>query len=861
MKIATYRDIDRAVWDRLVSESPDAWLTHTSRWIEIEERFFVSANLSFGLFENVELVGIQPLFLSDGVDTAFGERLLHSGIHRHTGLALISDIGAATANAARTVAMKEMLALADLHDVDRVQLNGHNLAPVNRSEGREEIPFWVREHGFHLGLAFGPNGMLPCPGVSTINADQLVDLGATEDELFANLDEGCRRAVRKADKSGLSFEISSEASALGPYIDLARASAARTGEALPALAYYQEIFASFAADGRAHVMFARQDAARVAGLILLTDKNAANFLAGVSLPEALKFRPNDFIHWNAILWAKRTGLSTYRFGPWFPEVPRDWPISKVSHFKTKFGSRSVPIIQGSLFRHPERYVEHLTTSANHLQRIGRAPIVPTAGQAGAPFVAHHLRMFGFPGATNEPNGAAPLVLYRPNSADAAVARSALERGTSVVAVLPGAGFARQFEVTAQSRTIDSPQALQACFAGSKPWKRLRTLHSYMHFKADGATPVVVGPEGEIVWSQRAMGNGASIVLVGTDLASDLMRYRQGDPSTTKNRPTEAKWGFAGERPNYLFEPQLAGEDLTERPADWWCETLADALDRLCRVKRVPMLPNGAPGAIVVTGDDDQAPLARYAQQKEALGSLPVSYFLHPLTKHTRESLDELALGRNVEIGLHPDALDDPSHYAKLFAEQAVWFQGLTGSTARIVRNHGFLNDGYWEHAGSWIDHGVSGSSNLPGFDGSMLNGSLLPAPLLLDGQLTSHWSILTAIGDGIVFVNNWDDTQSAQCIYDLADRIRRSGVPGVIVLNLHPENIEKTRGMHEAARKLVEGGFVAWTLGECLEWFEKRDRTDNFAVQSAQSQAIDPAGKRKTRLAGLLSRLSRAAQR
>jgi hypothetical protein len=139
---------------------------------------------------------------------------------------------------------------------------------------------------------------------------------------------------------------------------------------------------------------------------------------------------------------------------------------------------------------------------------------------------------------------------------------------------------------------------------------------------------------------------------------------------------------------------------------------------------------------------------------------------------------------------------------------------------------------------------VSGSSNLPGFDGQILNGSLLPARLLLEDRLTDHWSVLTAIGDGVVFVNGWNDHQSADCIYKLADRIRESGVPGVIVLNLHPENIEKTRGMHEAAKRIAESGFVAWTLGECLDWFVSRDQnkvpapsaTDFPSVRAIQSE-------------------------
>lgn len=438
-------------------------------------------------------------------------------------------------------------------------------------------------------------------------------------------------------------------------------------------------------------------------------------------------------------------------------------------------------------------------------------------QAAASYVALHLRMFGLRDAGAAAEGA-PMVLYRPG--DAGVAKQALERGISVVAVLPSVEFAGEFDVAVTPKTIGSTEVLSAVRAGSKSWKRLRTLHSYLRFEVRDAVPVATDSDGELVWFQRGLG-GASIVFAGTDLASDLMRYRQGDPAMAKNRPTEAKWGIPGERPNYLFDAQLAGEDPTERLADWWCEALAEALGNLCGIKREPMLPNGAPGAIVVTGDDDQAALHRYAQQRVLLGGLPMTYFLHPLTKHSRKTLKKLRARHRVELGLHPDALDQPERYAELFAEQARWYASLTGSDARIVRNHGFLNGGYWNHARSWMACGISASSNLPGFDAQILNGSLLPAPLLLDGQLTDHWSILMAIGDGIVFVNNWDDRRSAQCIYELADRIRASGVPGVIVLNLHPENIEKTRGMHEAARAVAQSGFVAWTLSECINWFKK----------------------------------------
>lgn len=433
---------------------------------------------------------------------------------------------------------------------------------------------------------------------------------------------------------------------------------------------------------------------------------------------------------------------------------------------------------------------------------------------------HHLAIFGH--RVHEQD--APLVLYRAGNIELPLAKNALERGRTVVAVLPDPRFAEAFEVIVDHDSPNAPSLLTADRGRSKSWKRLRTLHQHVRYKSTDGQSLVSDGDGSPVWLHRRRNASASIIFVGTDIASDLIRYRQGDPAAAESRSKEVRWGFPGERPNYLFDGQLAGEDLGERPADWWCEVLADALEGLCGHERSPMLPGGAPGAIIVTGDDDQASLHRYAQQREALGALPVTYFLHPLTKHGKASLNQLKRGRRLELGLHPDALDHPDKYAELFSEQARWFKRLTGQNARTVRNHGFLNDGYWGHAAAWRNHGVEGSSNLPGLDGAIINGSLLPARLLLGDELTAHWSILTAIGDGVVFIHGWDNVQSAKCVLDLADRIRVSGVPGVMVLNLHPENIDKTRAMHEAVLKVVQDGFVPWTMSECFDWFGRSPR-------------------------------------
>ena len=140
-----------------------------------------------------------------------------------------------------------------------------------------------------------------------------------------------------------------------------------------------------------------------------------------------------------------------------------------------------------------------------------------------------------------------------------------------------------------------------------------------------------------------------------------------------------------------------------------------------------------------------------------------------------------------------------------------------------LRNHGFLNDGYWGHLPAWLKHGVSISSNLPGFDGRIMNNSLLPARMVWDGMLTEHWSALTVLGDGVRFAAGMSDKDAAALVSEIADRIRNSGIPGVMVLNLHPQNVAETRAMHLAVREVIRSGFVPWNLKQCLEWFQMKD--------------------------------------
>ena len=95
-----------------------------------------------------------------------------------------------------------------------------------------------------------------------------------------------------------------------------------------------------------------------------------------------------------------------------------------------------------------------------------------------------------------------------------------------------------------------------------------------------------------------------------------------------------------------------------------------------------------------------------------------------------------------------------------------------------------------------------------------------------------------------MFAVGLEDEEAARRIHEAAERIRTSGVPGVLVLNLHPQNVAATRALHRAARELAESDFVAWTLGECLDWFRARDERIAPARPSRLRRALRLAGSR-----------------
>ena len=374
---------------------------------------------------------------------------------------------------------------------------------------------------------------------------------------------------------------------------------------------------------------------------------------------------------------------------------------------------------------------------------------------------------------------------------------------------------------------DAGQVLREVSRGWRRWwpgrsvSRYPTKLPFARLAGSGLTPIWETERGEPVIAWVA-GAARPTLVVGLDIAGEIIRCRQGDPQRPRSVGDKSGYGFEFERPTYLFAhqivPGLEMVPVADQLGFWWAETLS----RMTGLPLIEPLPGGARGLVLLTGDDDQADLPRYARQLEVIGDLPITYYLHPLTKHTRETL--AAMPKSVEYGVHTDALEAPAEYAAASRRQCRQIRELCGRPARTVRNHGYLNDGYLGHLPAWEADDLRLDLNLPGVDGTALTGSFLPFRLRRpDGSWSPHFSLLTAFGDGMIYALKMTAEAAAARVRAQADRVDR-GPGGVLVFNMHPQNIIDTEPIHAAILSVAaRPGWMSMTAEQYLDWLEALD--------------------------------------
>ncbi len=364
MKIVSFNDVSSDHWNACCAQSRQSWFFHSAEWVNIEEKYNQFKNLSFAVSDREKIVAVQPLyFISLGLGR-WSEGLVCSGLHRHTGLACVKSLSDSNLVYAQTKALDHIHDISDKIGANRIQLNCQNLTEESLSLDRRHIPYWMfYKQKYYFGLNYSNNGLNPLVGKNVCCADQIVWLDDSVENLYNNLDPACRRAIKKATKENLECRIcfgdNFQLKDVLLYHELALLSSKRTGEKPPSIEYLSELYSVFSRNKKIAIVFVEYESKATAAVLLAIEGRSTSYLGGVSNPDYLHFRINDFAHWNAILWCKSLGIEKYRLGPIFPEIDLSAPINKVARFKSRFGVRHVNILEGSHFITPDKYVDNM----------------------------------------------------------------------------------------------------------------------------------------------------------------------------------------------------------------------------------------------------------------------------------------------------------------------------------------------------------------------------------------------------------------------------------------------------------------------------------------------------------------------
>lgn len=141
-----------------------------------------------------------------------------------------------------------------------------------------------------------------------------INLDVGEARLFEGLESPVRRAVRKAEKSGLTIEFSQDLGAVRAFYGLLCQTRRRHGVPPQPFSFFSNIQRHVLAQGLGRVVLARHGSMPVAGAIFFQFGGAAIYKFGASDETRQHLRANNLVMWEAIKSYSRQGCARLDLG-------------------------------------------------------------------------------------------------------------------------------------------------------------------------------------------------------------------------------------------------------------------------------------------------------------------------------------------------------------------------------------------------------------------------------------------------------------------------------------------------------------------------------------------------------------------
>lgn len=205
-----------------------------------------------------------------------------------------------------------------------------------------------------------------------------VDATRPLDVIWGDLAGSARRAIRKAEASGISVRAAESETDLRAFYDLhLRVRKYKYGLLAQPYSFFENIWHHFIAPGRGVLLLAQEGSTVVGGVLYLQWKDTLYYKFNASDPDHLGVRPNDLIVWEGIKTAHSAGLNWLDFGV------SDLDQEGLVRYKRKYATREAIVTTLRTPVDPSPHETSFRTTLSEITALLTSPDVPDRHTARA----------------------------------------------------------------------------------------------------------------------------------------------------------------------------------------------------------------------------------------------------------------------------------------------------------------------------------------------------------------------------------------------------------------------------------------------------------------------------------------------
>lgn len=164
-------------------------------------------------------------------------------------------------------------------------------------------------------------------GFKDVQATVEIDLTKDEEELWNKLDKDARRGVKKAKKSNLIVKENSKESDWKEFYEIYKETC-KYGKIVPL--DFEEI-------KKGKLFSCYLEKKLIAGAVIKDKEKKITLFLNASLHEFLKYKPNNILYWEIILWGKKKGKKFFDLGGYQLNAESRGKLDRINKFKMRWG--------------------------------------------------------------------------------------------------------------------------------------------------------------------------------------------------------------------------------------------------------------------------------------------------------------------------------------------------------------------------------------------------------------------------------------------------------------------------------------------------------------------------------------------